>query len=179
MLKLRRQVKCQPGSPQSWTTGTTAIMFSILHVATSQIQSSQKSGSTGMVTTLALSPPQGHHAATTPTLTSRSVRTRHFQAWATFHNVPWKGDSISIEWGIVKPDASPHPQSAYIDPYTQRNIDLGPLEPTTDPTQFLLILASCIQDRFRSPDSLTPSCASIIAQGSGVAIRLFVPRPAE
>ena len=40
---------------------------------------------------------------------------RHMQIQARFHNVPWRGDRIAIEWGTVKPQV--HPRGRYINPY--------------------------------------------------------------
>uniref|UniRef100_A0AAU1ZU90 Secreted protein n=1 Tax=Streptomyces sp. NBC_00093 TaxID=2975649 RepID=A0AAU1ZU90_9ACTN len=39
---------------------------------------------------------------------------RSFVSWATFHNVPWKGDRISVEWGGLG-------SSRYLDPYWPLN----------------------------------------------------------
>jgi hypothetical protein len=35
---------------------------------------------------------------------------RSFVSWARFHNVPWKGDQIAIEWGE-------YGEGSFVDPY--------------------------------------------------------------
>ena len=40
------------------------------------------------------------------------------ELYAVFHNVPWKGDRIAINWGTVNPQINP--RSAFVDPYTKR-----------------------------------------------------------
>ncbi|MFJ8717721.1 hypothetical protein ACIRD9_31890 [Streptomyces violaceus] len=44
----------------------------------------------------------------------------HHQSWATFHNVPWRGDSVSIEWEGVGVEEMHPPPSAYVNPYGSR-----------------------------------------------------------
>ena len=39
---------------------------------------------------------------------------RSFVSWATFHNVPWKGDRISVQWGNLG-------SSRYLNPYGALN----------------------------------------------------------
>lgn len=40
------------------------------------------------------------------------------ELYAVFHNVPWKGDGISINWGTVNPQSNP--RSAFVNPYARR-----------------------------------------------------------
>jgi hypothetical protein len=61
----------------------------------------------------------------------------------------------------------------------QPPVNLGPLEPGTDPALFGFLLARCLQEQTRSPNTLGPACGSLLAQGLGVLIRFIDPLPAE
>lgn len=50
-----------------------------------------------------------------PNLTFTVAPGGAYQVYALFHNVPWRGDMVSIEWGSVNPQA--HPRSPFVNPY--------------------------------------------------------------
>lgn len=45
---------------------------------------------------------------------------QRIRLWAKFHNVPWQGDRISIDWTIVRSDLGRRLQTPYVDPYAKR-----------------------------------------------------------
>ncbi len=104
---------------------------------------------------------------------------RSFQLWATFHNVPWHGDGLSLEWSIVNRNALPHPRSAFVDPFPARPTDWGAFEPTTDPAAFGADLTECLAEKMHDPRGFGVGCAKIVVQGAGVALRFLHPRSAE
>lgn len=81
-------------------------------------------------------------------------------------------NSRSVTVRVTGPRTSPTPPA-------KPPVDIGPFEPNTDPAAFGRTLAACRLERQTSPQTVGPNCASLIAQGLGVVIRTFQPRPVE
>lgn len=111
-----------------------------------------------------------------PNLTFTLQPGEHRFLWATFHNVPWHGDRIALEWSIVQRGA----HTEYREPYPATFQGLPePMEPDTDPSTTTLWrdmtgCADAIAHRLWSP-----YCLALGLKELGLFIRIFYPLPAE